>query len=459
MTTSGLVLVVDDEENQRSALSEMIRHWGHQTETASNGAEALAALETLEADAVITDLNMPVMDGRQFLAELQKRSGAPPVIVLTGYGNIETAVETVSDLRAFWFLEKPVQVKALRIILERALQQQRMARQTERLIRQLSSQGRMGDMVGQSPAMREVFAMIEQAAPTKATILITGETGTGKELAARAIHDLSPRSNAPFLAINCAALPETLIESELFGHEKGAFTGAVERRAGCFELARGGTLLLDEIGDMPAATQAKLLRVLEDSKVRRLGSAREIELDVRLIASTNRDLRDAIAKQTFREDLYFRLNVFQVHLPPLRERGDDILLVAAALIGALNRKHSCRVTGLDPEVASLFRRHSWPGNAREMRNVVERAVILAGEGNIQTSHLPPGFAGVPMSAPPVPAGSPVVLRPGMTVDEAERHLIELTMNHTGNNRTRAAELLGISAKTLFNKLKQYGEAE
>jgi transcriptional regulator with PAS, ATPase and Fis domain len=280
-------------------------------------------------------------------------------------------------------------------------------------------------------------------------VLITGESGTGKELAARSIHGLSPRASGPFVAINCAALPESLIESELFGHEKGAFTGALERRRGCFELADGGTLFLDEIGEMPAHTQSRLLRVLEDHKVRRLGAQREIEVDVRLVVATNRDLAGEVAKGRFREDLYFRLNVFHIPLPPLRERLSDLPALCAALIGDLNVKHGCRVSGISAEALESLRGHTWPGNVRELRNVLERAVILAGEGEIGPGHLS-GMA-APRSEP---GGETVALRPGTTIAEAERALVELTLRHTGGNRTRAAALLGISAKTLFNKLRE-----
>jgi DNA-binding NtrC family response regulator len=452
MNILAKILVVDDEPNQRDALSAMIRNWGYETATAENGAAALDRLREFDADAIITDLNMPVMDGREFLTKRLGQENSAPAIVLTGFGNVETAVETVYDLGAFWFLEKPVQSKALKLVLDRAVQHRRLLQRTETLVRQLSTRGELGDLVGESAPMREVFAVVQQVAPTSATVLITGETGTGKELAAKAIHDLSPRRMGPYLAINCAALPENLIESELFGHERGAFTGAVERRAGAFELARGGTLLLDEIGEMPLPTQAKLLRVIEESKVRRLGSTKEVDLDVRVLASTNRNLRQQIAKMEFREDLYFRLNVFEIVLPPLRNRGDDVLLIAASLIGSMNKKHGTRVTGLDTDVSSLFRRYDWPGNARELRNVLERAVILAGEGNVALRHLPTLFTGAPESASD---GETVQLRPGLTVDDAERRLIEITLKHTGDNRTRAAELLGISAKTLFNKLKAY----
>ena len=453
--TPGRVLVVDDEINQRSSLSQMLALWGYKAETAANGREASDRLADFDADAIVTDLNMPVMDGRQLLEELHRAGSGPPAIVLTAYGSVEMAVETVHQLGAFWYLEKPVRPKELKAILERAIAQRRLAEHSERLERELSSQGVLGGMVARSQSMRAVFALLQQAAPTKATILITGETGTGKEVAARAIHEISPRRGKPFLAVNCAALPETLIESELFGHEKGAFTGAAERRAGCFELASGGTLLLDEIGEMPISTQSKLLRVLEDRKVRRLGSGKEVEVDVRIIASTNRDLRAAIQNGEFREDLYFRLNVFEVELPPLRDRLEDIPLIASALIHELNRRHDCRVADLSAEVQAAFQRHNWPGNARELRNVLERAVILCGQGTILPGHLPPGFAGLPEPVPPEPADT-LVLRPGITAEDAERRLILMTLQHTANNRTRAAAMLGISVKTLFNKLKQYG---
>jgi DNA-binding NtrC family response regulator len=451
------VLVVDDESSQRTALASIVGRWGYRVESASDGVEALDKLRTFDADAIIADLNMPNMDGKTLLAELRKAASPIPVIVLTAFGNIETALSTVHDLGAFWLLEKPLQPNALRLILERALERKRLVTHATRLERELASRGVVGELIGDSPAMQELFRLLEQAAPTKATILITGESGTGKELVARAIHALSPRSGGPFFALNCAAMPETLIESELFGHEKGAFTGAVERRPGCFELARGGTLLLDEIGEMPLNTQAKLLRVLEERRVRRLGAATEIDLDVRVLASTNRSVPGQIAKGLFREDLYFRLNIFEVHLPPLRERKQDIPKLAEDLINGLNRKHECKVTDLDPEVMALFQRHDWPGNIRELRNVLERAVILAGDGTIMPSHLPRAFAGMP--APAAAAEAPNLLNPGTTIAEAERALIELTLRHTSNNRTRAAEILGISVKTLFNKLREYGESE
>jgi len=319
--------------------------------------------------------------------------------------------------------------------------------------------------VGTSPRMREIFALLQQAGPSRACVLITGESGTGKELVARALHSLSPRRHGPFVAINCAALPETLMESELFGHEKGAFTGAAERRAGCFEVAQNGTLLLDEIGEMPLATQAKLLRILEDSKVRRLGSKSEFEVDVRVVAATNKAPEDAVRAAQLRQDLFYRLNVFHVHMPPLRARKEDIPALAEALIASLNRKHECRVTDLSPRVLDAFARYDWPGNVRELRNVLERALILAGEGTIERKHLPAFLqdgALTAAAAPQAPAAEDrdtVTFPIGATVGEAEKELILRTLEHTNNNKTRAAEILGISLKTLHNKLREYNAKE
>ena len=369
----------------------------------------------------------------------------------------QNALKTVHELGAYWFLEKPIQSSALKVLLARAAAQGRLAQQAERLERELSFRGVLEDLVGPSEAMQQVFSLIRQVASSRAAVFITGESGTGKELAARAIHNLSRRKSGPFVAVNCAALPETLIESELFGHEKGAFTGALQRRSGCFELADRGTLLLDEIGDMPIGTQAKLLRVLEDSKVRRLGGSHEFDVDVRVIASTNKDLREAIRQNLMREDLYYRLNVFHIRLPALRERPEDIPPITAALLRDLNKKHECRVVGLHRAVAENFQRYRWPGNVRELRNVLERAVILVGEGTVQASHLMGSLSEDAAGAPPRRAADPneVTLRVGTTVREAEKALLLRTLDHTGNNKTRAARILDISLKTLHNKLKEY----
>jgi DNA-binding NtrC family response regulator len=455
------VLIVDDEESQREPLAALVSSWGFTVETAADGLEALEKLAGFPANVIITDLMMPRMDGFELMQRLGVDGQMPPAIVLTAFGNIETAIQTIHDLGAFWFLEKPIQPTALRILLQRAATQSQLAEETERLQRQLSYQGVLVDMVGTSEEMQKVFSIVRQVASSKASVLVAGESGTGKELVARAIHQLSDRRGGPFIAINCAALPETLIESELFGHEKGAFTGALERRAGCFELAQHGTLLLDELAEMPTGTQAKLLRVLEDSRVRRLGGKSEISVDVRVIASTNRNIEEALKKGDLRDDLYYRLNVFEIDLPPLRQRMGDLELLCETLITNLNRKHSCNVSHVSPEVMEAFRKHTWPGNVRELRNVLERAVIVAGEGAILLAHLPYDF-GVSTgqrSASTVFEPEHVRLPVGTTVAQAERALIQLTLQHTKNNKTRAAEILGISLKTLFNKLKEYGAAD
>jgi DNA-binding NtrC family response regulator len=468
------VLVVDDEESQRTALASMIGLWGYAVETAADGQEALDKLAHFPAHVIVTDLNMPRMTGQELLQHLNEQPTPPAVIVQTAFGNLETSVSLIHDLGAFWFLEKPVQSQALRLLVERAAAQGRMAERTEILERELSYRGVLGEMTGSSKKMQEVFALIRQVAPSRAAVLITGESGTGKELAARAIHALSPRKTGPFVAVNCAAMPDTLIEAELFGHEKGAFTGALERRAGCFELAQDGTVLLDEIGDMPIATQAKLLRVLEDQRVRRLGGKNEIQLDVRVIASTNSPLDAAIREGKFREDLFYRLNVFPVHLPPLRERRDDIPPLLSTLLANINRRHETRITDVAPAALEVLCAYSWPGNVRELRNVVERAAIIAHEGSIRLEHLPASFTGPDAGREARANGSagaahePVQtstaagglhLPVGSTIEQAERALIEITLEHTRNNKTRAAEILGISQKTLFNKLREYGAAD
>ncbi|MDX1979894.1 MAG: sigma-54 dependent transcriptional regulator [Bryobacteraceae bacterium] len=461
--TATRVLIVDDEESQRSALAQMVSGWGFTTETAADGQEALDKLESFQANVILTDLMMPRLDGKQLLRHLNDSGSSIPALVLTAFGNLETALETIHDLGAYWFLEKPIQPRELRLLLERAAAQSKLAERAARLEIQLSYQGVLGELVGGSRNMQQVFALVRQVAPSRAAVLVRGESGTGKELVARAIHTLSPRHSGPFVAVNCAALPETLIESELFGHEKGAFTGALERRAGCFELAHGGTLLLDEIGDMPFPTQAKLLRVLEDSRVRRLGGKQEMTVDVRVVAATNKSLEEGIRKSTFREDLYYRLNVFPIHLPPLRERKDDLPMLCAAIIQDLNRKHECKVTEVSPQALEKLEHYNWPGNVRELRNVLERAVIIVGEGAINVAQLPASFSGaeartVP-SAEAASSGPAVSLPVGVTIDQAERAVIEMTLQHTRNNKTRAAEILGISLKTLFNKLKGYGSTD
>ncbi|HUE24906.1 MAG TPA: sigma-54 dependent transcriptional regulator [Bryobacteraceae bacterium] len=456
---SANVLVVDDDARERADLAEMVSAFGFDVATAADGREALEKLASFPVNAILTDLMMPCMDGIELLKELAAHGDRTPTIVLTAFGSIDRAISIVHDLKAFWFLEKPVQPGVMRALLERAIQQSRLVAETERLSRQLSYQGVLGDMVGDSSPMKEVFSLIRQVAPTTASVLITGESGTGKELVARAIHRLSPRSGGPFVAVNCAALPESLVESELFGHEKGSFTGAAARSLGCFEQAQNGTLLLDEIGEMPIATQAKLLRVIEESKVRRLGGGSDIPISVRVLAATNRSPEKAIEEKHLREDLYYRLNVFHISLPPLRERKQDIPSIAAALIGDLNEKHDCRVTHLSSDVLARFEANPWPGNVRELRNVIERAVIVAGKGEVQLQHLPGAFAPRAPKAP-LPQNSQdgedvLTIRAGAQMREVEEAYIGLVLRHTGNNKRRAAKVLGICLRTLHGKLRSF----
>lgn len=450
MSEQGRVLVVDDEEHERQGLAELLTVWGYATETASNGEAALEKILAFDPAVVISDLRMPRLDGMSLLKQLRETRPDLTLIILTGQGTIEEAVEA-TKLGAFNFLEKPVDPKKLRVELRNCFERRESERQLEVAQRRLRDAGILGTLVGRSKKMQEAMALIEQVGPSRAPVLITGESGTGKELAARTIHALSPRRAKAFVAVNCAAIPETLMESEIFGHEKGAFTGALERRAGCFELADGGTLLLDEIGEMAASTQAKLLRVLEDSKVRRLGGKTEAAVDVRVVASTNKVPEEAVAKGQLRNDLYFRLNVVRLNMPSLRERPEDLEVLIPALIEDLNRKHNCHVRGVHNEVLHTFRSYSWPGNVRELRNILERAMVTSSAELISKKELAPDFGR------PAPAGPDdgLRMRPGMTVAEVERRLILETLGFTQNNKTRAAELLAISLKTLHNKLKEY----
>jgi DNA-binding NtrC family response regulator len=468
------VLVVDDDVRQREALAEMVASLGFTAITAADGREALEIHEEQPANLILTDLIMPRMDGFQLLRSLEEHGYRTPVIVLTGFGSIEKAISVVHDYKAFWFLEKPIQPTILRALIERAAAQTRLIEETEVLNRQLSFHGVLGDLIGSSRPMRQVFSDIQQVAPTSASVLITGESGTGKELVARALHRLSPRSAGPFVPINCAALTETLIESELFGHEKGAFTGALERHIGCFEQANNGTVFLDEIGDMPIGTQAKLLRVLEDRKVRRLGGKNDLPVEVRVVAATNKIPEEAIKDKLLREDLYYRLNVFQIMLPPLRDRKDDIAAISEAILVNINKKHGCRITGLQSATLERFLAYNWPGNIRELRNALERAAIMAGEGLILPKHLamdptttvpiepmaekePERPREVREAREPVETtaeGDSIRVRPGATMEEIEEAYIDLVLQRTNNNKTKAADILGISVRTLHNRLGQ-----
>jgi DNA-binding NtrC family response regulator len=461
MPNSVKVLIVEDEPNALMGLAELISGWGYRTETARDGIEGWEKIISWNPAIVVTDLKMPRLDGIGLLAKLAEEgltfNSNLAVVLLTAQGSIQTAVDAMK-LGAYDFLLKPVDATRLRTILANATRQRATDIELEVARRRLRDTGVLGSMVGTSKAMREIFALIEQIAPSNVSVLITGESGTGKEMVARTLHDLSPRKPRPFIAVNCAAIPETLIESEIFGHEKGSFTGAVERRIGCFELATGGTLLLDELAEMPVGTQAKLLRVLEERKLRRLGARNEIDVDVRVLAATNRDADEAIGQGNLRADLFYRLNVFHIHMPPLRTHLEDLPAMAEAMLAEMNLKHGRKVSGVAPSILDRMIAYHWPGNARELRNTIERAVILCPDGApLDAGHLPPSFGKAQTLTPQVGDESVVPVRVGTTVGEAERLLIVRTLESTGQNKTRAAEILGVSLKTLHNKLKEYSQ--
>jgi DNA-binding NtrC family response regulator len=448
-TSSGeRVLIVEDEPSTRVGLTELVRTWGFVTDAAADGQEALQKITTFRPSIVVSDLVMPRMDGLELLRALKDEGTALTVVILTAQGTVETAVEAIKE-GAYDYLTKPVEPQRLKILLDKIVERQDTLREVKVLRKQLREHGTFGKMIGNSPQMRRVYQTIEQAAPTQANVLIWGESGTGKELVAQTIHQLSPRAQMPFVPINCAAIPETLLESEIFGHEKGAFTGASDRREGCFELSDRGTLFLDEIAEMTPATQVKLLRVLQERKFRRLGGRNEQSVDVRVIAATNVNPAEAVKNGKLREDLYYRLNVFAIELPTLRQRKEDLSLLMQAFLAEFNERNKKNVSAVDPSVMRIFEQYNWPGNVRELRNVIERAVILAHGEFVEPKHLPPLVTESPDVVKPV-----IELEPGTTVEEAERRLILMTLEHTRDNKTRAAEILGISLKTLHNKLNK-----
>jgi DNA-binding NtrC family response regulator len=443
------VLIVEDDSAARVGLEQLVKSWGFVAESASDGEEALEKVTTFRPAIVISDVVMPRMDGLALLRALQTQGADVTTLLLTAQGTVETAVEAMKE-GAYDYLTKPIDIQRLKILLDKIVERLETMREVKVLRRQLREHGTFGSLIGNSPEMRKIYSIIEQASPTSASVLITGESGTGKELVAQSIHQLSPRASFPFVAINCAAIPETLLESEIFGHEKGAFTGAADRRQGCFELADRGTLFLDEIGEMTPATQVKLLRVLQERKFRRLGGRTEQSVDVRVIAATNVDPQEAVKQGKLREDLFYRLNVFAFRLPPLRERKEDLQLLVQAFINEFNTRNQKNIAAVDHQAMRMLEHYAWPGNVRELRNVIERATILASGPFIEAKHLPPVLA----EEPPPQHQPQVALAPGTTVEEAERRLILMTLEHTRDNKTRAAEILGISLKTLHNKLNK-----
>ncbi len=445
------ILVADDEASSRNGLKTLLSSWGYEVQEAADGREALEKATSFLPTVVITDLLMPRLDGLELLKAIQSDLPFATVIILTGHGTVETAVAALKE-GAYDYLTKPVDIPRLRIMIEKALEKGEALREVTLLRRRLKEVWGFGKLVGKSKAMQEVYRLIDLAAPTAAPVLITGESGTGKELVARSLHELSPRGKGPFVAVNCSAIPETLLESEIFGHEKGAFTGALERKAGCFELAHGGTLFLDEIAEMSAATQAKFLRILQDGTVRRLGGKVEMQVDVRVLAATNKDPLQAMKDGTFREDLYYRLNVFTLALPPLREHKEDVPLLVQAFLEEFNGKYEKRIKSVDGATLQTFLSHPWPGNVRELRNAIERAVIICNVDLIAPGHLPKDLTQTAGSE----SADSVTFAVGATVEEAEKALILKTLASVNNNKARAAAILGISVKTLHNKLHRYG---
>jgi two-component system, NtrC family, response regulator HydG len=444
----GSILIIDDDVDSASVLARLFRSEGYRATTAANGADGLANVAEAPPEVVITDLDMPVLDGMAVLARVREDHPTLPVIVATAMTDTEHALAAMRA-GAEDYVTKPVDFGALLVTVERAIERSRVRAEADELRRQLherDSQGVRG-MIGVSPAMQRVHHLARHVAPSRATVLLTGESGTGKTEIARVIHQLSPRADKPFVALHCASIPETLLEAELFGHEKGSFTGADRRRIGRFEQANGGTLLLDEIGEIPAAMQVKLLRVLQERTVERIGSNDAIAIDVRLIAATNKDLVEEVRAKRFREDLFYRLNVVQLEMPPLRMRAGDVLLLAEHFLRKFGFENHKALDGFTDAAREKILHHKWPGNVRELENAIERAVILTQGARIDTTDLPIDGA---------PDGSFAVRIPGCTMAELEKYAILKTLEACGGSTTKTAEMLGISIRTIQYRLHQYG---
>jgi DNA-binding NtrC family response regulator len=442
------ILVVDDEAAARTALAELLRAEGYAVETAADGFKALGRLGTFEPDLVLTDFNMPGLDGVELMQKLKEHDPELPVILMTAFGAVETAVSAMQKGAADYLL-KPLNLDELVIVLERALERVRLRRETTELRSRLEQRYSFENIVGASPEMQQVFKSIAQIAPSRATVLLSGESGTGKELVAAAIHHRSPRATGPFVRLHCAALAETLLESELFGHERGAYTGAERKREGRFEQANGGTLFLDEVGEISMSTQVKLLRVLQEREFERVGGNQTLHVDVRVIAATNRDLKALVADGKFREDLYYRLNVINLTLPSLRQRPSDVPALAMHFLKRYAEENEKTVKSISDAALALLAAHSWPGNVRELENVIERAVVIAEGDTLEAHHLPPELSAVSRRG-----GPPAI--PGATMDELERYAITKTLEAVGGSTSRAADILGISVRKIQYKLQEYG---
>jgi two-component system response regulator HydG len=445
------ILVVEDDALMRSFLVDVLAAEGHRVESASDGAAGLARLEREAWDLVITDLKMPGLDGLALLREGRKIRPEARWIVVTAHGSIESAVEAMKAGATDYLLKPFKNPDELRLVVRRALREVERETRIALLSEELGRDFPPSELIFLGAAMERLRDMVREVAPTTANVLLTGASGTGKEVLARVVHAWSPRHDQPFVAVNCAALAESLLESELFGHERGAFTGAVAARKGRFELADGGTLLLDEVGEIAPAVQVKLLRVLQERVIERVGGVRPVPVDVRVVAATNRDLKALVAAGTFREDLYYRLNVFTLPLPPLRDRKPDIPLLAQHFIHLCNAKHHAEVEGLRDGTLELLMRYPWPGNVRELKNTIERAVVLAKGKWIELAHLPVYFL-----EPAAGLSAAASVTPGATIAEIEKQMILKTLEATGNNKAEAARQLGLDVKTIRNKLKAYG---
>ncbi len=447
------VLVIDDERLHAEAVAESLERVGYECAVATSGSAGAKKIEQEDFDLVLTDLRMADLDGLAILRKVKQEAPEAEVIVITGHGDVRTAVEAIKQ-GAAQYLEKPVDMAELRAVVDKSAERLRLARANRELKRQLDEKFGFEGVVGNSPKMHQVISKLKAVAPTSATVLIQGETGTGKELVAKAIHTNSPRKNKPFVAMNCTALNENLLEDELFGHEPGAFTGAEKLRKGRFEHANGGTLFLDEVGDMPPTLQAKLLRVLENQEVFRIGSNDPIKVNVRLISATNRDLETAVAAGSFRRDLYHRLKVVTVQLPPLRECRQDLPLLASHFLKEFNARHGKDVAGIAEPLRQAMAAYDWPGNVRELRNVIESMVVQDTDGTLNLDDLQDHEALRTLRSPDRSAASPGSLV-GRPLTEVERYFIEQTLQMTNNNREEAARLLGIGERTLYRNIQQW----
>ena len=445
------ILVVDDEESHRIMLRAVLSADGYAVAEASDGTEAVRAVEKEAFDLILMDLRMTDMDGIEALTEIRKISPLVPVLIMTAYASVKTAVEALKA-GAFDYLTKPLDIEELKILIEKALDHYHLRAENLVLKERLGDRFDFSRIIGRGPKMKALLDTLAMVAPSDATVLLLGESGTGKEVVANAIHHNSPRAGQPFIKVACAALPENLLESELFGHEKGAFTGAVSRREGRFQLAHRGTLCLDEVGEMSPATQTKLLRVLQEKEFEPVGGARTVKVDIRLIAATNLDLVKEVAAGRFREDLYYRLNVVPITLPPLRERKEDIPALADHFLAIYREKNGKRLRGISGKALDLLVRYDWPGNIRELENCIERAVIMAREEAILPADFPPQIRMLSQAQ----GKDGFAIPSGISLDEMERAMIVQTLAETGGNRTRTAEILGINRRTLQNKLRLYG---